>query len=149
MWSRATLSFPSNVWGHLLRLTKCWIWLPPNFDCSRTNIIIQTTIHHHLKYAVQFRSSHLINDTGKIKKVQQRVTKLIPSLCNKPHQDRLTNLGLYLLEAKILRSHLIVGFKILDGYDNVNLSFFLGQQKLQRATCVHASIKGFYFSIFF
>lgn len=55
--------------------------------------------------------------------IQQKATKLIPSLHNKPYENRLVNLGFNLLETKF-RAQLIEVCKIINGSDNAELNNF-------------------------
>ncbi len=74
----------------------------------------------HVEYAVQFWSSHHVKDIAKLKGAQRRATKMIPSLRNKPHEERLSHLNLFSLEKRRLRGKLIECFKVLNGFTNVD-----------------------------
>ncbi len=69
---------------------------------------------------MQFWSPHHAKDIAKIEGVQRRATKMIPSLRNKPYEERLSHLNLLSLEKRQLRGKLIECFKILDGFANVD-----------------------------
>ncbi len=47
---------------------------------------------------------------------------MIPSLRNKPYEERLSHLDLFFLEKRRLREKLIECFKILNGFTNVDLT---------------------------
>ncbi|CAF1010461.1 unnamed protein product [Brachionus calyciflorus] len=56
-----------------------------------------------------------------IERVQRQATKLVKNLRNKTFQDRLISLGLMNLEDRRARGDLIQMFKIVNGYDQINL----------------------------
>ncbi len=60
-------------------------------------------------------------DIAKFEGNQRRVTKMIPSLRNKRHEERLSHLNLFSLEKekKKLRGKLMECFKVLYGFTNV------------------------------
>ena len=78
-----------------------------------------TYIRPHLEYCVQAWSPSLKKDVMALEKVQRRATKIIPSLRNKPYQDRLKALNLYTLETRRLRGDLIEVYKILHGLEGI------------------------------
>ncbi|XP_072023445.1 uncharacterized protein [Amphiura filiformis] len=51
--------------------------------------------------------------------MQRRATKLVPSLREKPYQERLEEFNLYPLEVRRLRGDLIEVFKILNGLEDI------------------------------
>ncbi len=71
---------------------------------------------------MQFWSPHHAKDIVKLEGVQRRATKMIPSLRNKPYEERLAYLNLFSLEKRRLRGQLIECFKILNGFTNVDAS---------------------------
>ncbi len=56
------------------------------------------TVRPHLIYAVQFWAFHHAKDIAKLEAVQQRFTKMIMSLRNKPYEEKLARLNLFSLE---------------------------------------------------
>ncbi len=72
-----------------------------------------------MQYAVQFWSPNHAKDIPKLG-VQRRATKMIPSLRNKPYEERLPHLNLFSLAKRRLRGKLIERFKILNGFTNVD-----------------------------
>ncbi len=46
-------------------------------------------VRPHLEYAVQFWSPHYVKDITKLEAIQQKATKMITSLRNKPYKERL------------------------------------------------------------
>ncbi|KAG7172005.1 hypothetical protein Hamer_G000976, partial [Homarus americanus] len=57
-------------------------------------------------------------DIVKLEAVQRRATKMIPSLCNEPCEERLEELILFSLKKRRLRDRLINWFKIFKGFTN-------------------------------
>ncbi len=47
----------------------------------------------HLDYAVKFWWPHHAKDIAKLEAIQRRATKMIPSLRNKSHEERLARLN--------------------------------------------------------
>ncbi len=50
-------------------------------------------VRPHLEYAVQFWAPHHVKDIVKLEAVQQRVTKMITSLNNKPYEESMARLN--------------------------------------------------------
>ena len=73
-----------------------------------------------LEYAVQFWSPTLQADIARLEKVQERATKLVPSVRLKGYERRRIELGLFTLEQRRLRGQLIETFKILRGVNEVD-----------------------------
>ncbi len=79
-------------------------------------IIVSATI---FGICVQFWSPHQAKDIAKLS-VQLRANEMIPSLRNKPYEERLTHLNLFSLESRRLRGKLIECFTTLNGFTNVH-----------------------------
>ena len=95
-----------------------------NFTYKSKDIVLPlylSLVRPHLEYAVQFWAPHLQKDIRKLESVQRRATKLIPSLRNKPYEDRLRALNLFSLTKRRHRGKLIECFKILKGFNNVDI----------------------------
>ncbi len=60
-----------------------------------------------------------LQKTAKFEGVQRRVTKMIPSLRNKPYEEGLSHLKLFFLEKSRLRGKLIDCFNIHNCFSNV------------------------------
>ena len=90
-----------------------------HIDKESFPILYKAYIRPHVEYCVQAWNPYLVKDIKAIEKIQRRATKLVPSLREKPYQDRLEELNLYPLEIRRLRGDLIVVFKILNGLEDI------------------------------
>ncbi len=70
----------------------------------------------HLEYVVQLWSPHHAKDIAKLEGVHRKANKIIPSLLNKPNDERLPHLNIFSLEKRRLRGKLTECFKILNGF---------------------------------
>ena len=75
-----------------------------------------------LEYCVQFWSPYYRKDMKKLKKIQRRVTRMIPRLRNKAYEERLEELNLFSLTKRRMGGDLIEVFKIFEGYSNLNVN---------------------------
>ena len=73
-----------------------------------------------MEYCVQAWCPYYQKDIAKLERVQRRLTKMIPSLRNKPYEERLKELDLFPLQHRRLRGDLIQVFKIIRGIDNMD-----------------------------
>ena len=89
---------------------------------SRATIITlyNSLVRPIMEYCVQAWCPYYQKDIAKLERVQRRVTKMIPSLRNKPYEERLKELDLFPLEHRRLRGDLIQVFKIIRGIDNMD-----------------------------
>ena len=84
-------------------------------------------VRSHLVYCVQAWRPHYRKDLDKLEKVQRKVTRMVEGLREYSYEDQLRILGLTTLETRFLRADLIEVFKILRGFENLDLDrFFSG-----------------------
>ncbi len=83
-------------------------WIKIKFSLRNIDVLpsYNSFVRPHFEYAVQFWSPHHAKDIVKMG-VQRRATKMIPSLRNKPHEERLPHLNLLPLEKHRLQGKLI------------------------------------------
>ena len=79
-------------------------------------------VRPHLEYAVQAWSPYFQKDIDELEKVQRRMTKLVPDLKNLPYETRCERLGITTLQKRRLRGDLIEVYKIIHGFENVNVN---------------------------
>ena len=84
-----------------------------NEDMFRS--LYKTLIRPHLEYANCVWSPLLKRDINTIEKVQRRATKIIPSLRDRPYDERLRGLHLPTLAYRRLRGDMIQVYRIMNG----------------------------------
>ncbi len=80
---------------------------------------------------MQFWAPQHAKEIAKLEAVQQRATKMITSLRNKPYEERLPQLSVT-LENRRLRGKIIEYFKILKGFTNVDASKMFSIDNISR-----------------
>ena len=98
-------------------------YIKRQFSSRKEEIVLSlmnSLVRPHLEYAVQFWHPYLRKDIERLKAVQKRATKLIPSIRNFGYERRLQKLELFSLETRRLRGQLIETFKILKGINNID-----------------------------
>jgi len=81
-------------------------------------------VRPHLKYCVSTWSSYLRKDIECLEKVQRRATKLVKGIKDKSYEDRLKMLGITSLEKRTVRGDMIQVFRIVKGFDLLNIENF-------------------------
>ncbi|PKU46120.1 hypothetical protein llap_3617 [Limosa lapponica baueri] len=67
-----------------------------------------------MQYCIQLRGPQYKKDMDLVERVCRRVTKMIRGLEHLSYEDRLRELGLFILEKRKLWGHLIVAFQYLE-----------------------------------
>ena len=102
-------------------------------------LLYKALVRPRMEFAIQAWSPYLKKDIEKLEKVQRRATKLIPTLAHLPYHDRLKHLGLTTLEERRNRGDMIETFKIIHGYDKVEVNGpFLQLDKNHQQTRGHS-----------
>ena len=83
-------------------------------------------MHPHVMYT-QIQNDAFCTGYHTIKKerIQEKVTKAIPRLRNKPYKERLKELNIFSLSKRRLRGDLIELFTICCGLDNINTNDYV------------------------
>ena len=83
-------------------------------------MLYKTYIRPHLEYCVPIWNPYLAKDIDKLERIQQRATKLVPSLTHLPYEERLKHLDLYSLYCRRQRGDLIEVYKLINHLSRVS-----------------------------
>ena len=98
-----------------------------SFECMDEEIfknLYLVLVRPLLEYCVQVWSPHLKKHVNLIEGVQERATRLIPSLRGKPYEQRLEALELTTLVERRFRGDMIETFKIMSNQEGVKRADF-------------------------
>ena len=86
--------------------------------------LYKTLIRPHLEYASVVWSPSTIRDQRRIEGVQRRATKLVSSVSELSHHERLRKLGIPSLQYRRMRADMLQVYKILHGIERINPDVF-------------------------
>jgi ribonucleases P/MRP protein subunit RPP40 len=115
----SNLSFDSHIATVINKANRVLGLLKRNFrhlDAHCLLLLYKAMVRSILEYAQPVWSPHLKKHITAIEKVQQRATRILPSLRNLPYAQRLKSLKLPSLVYRRLRGDMIEAYKILHDY---------------------------------
>lgn len=90
-----------------------------------------------LEYASCVRSPRLLQDNWAVESVQRHFTKRLTGMQQLSYVQRLESLGLESLEARRLRSDLVMTFKVIFNLVDVDASQFFVNRRSEKSTRGH------------
>ena len=94
--------------------------------------LYKAIVRPHLEYCIQAWRPYRKKDIDTLERIQRRATKMIPELRDLSYEERLKACGLTTLETRRLRGDQIEVFKILNGYENIDINMFFSLKKDSR-----------------
>lgn len=98
-----------------------------NFSRDVVLKLYKCLIRPRLEYAVQAWRPHLCKDIELIEGVQRRATKLVVGTRDMGYEERLKLLDMTSLETRRMRGDLIEVFKLLKGYEDIDVQKFFAK----------------------
>ena len=89
------------------------------FDAELVRLLYVSLVRPHLEFEVPVWNPYFKKDIEKLEEIQQRATRLVPTLKKREYLDRLNKLRLTTLETRRKRGDLIQFYKILNVLDHV------------------------------
>ena len=87
-------------------------------------ILYKSLIRPYMEYATTVWSPYLKKDIFALENAQRRATKLVPSIREKPYEERLLELGLPTLNYRRQRNDMIQVYKIMNQIDKLDKDLF-------------------------
>ena len=94
--------------------------------------LYKAIVRPHLEYCIQAWIPYRKKDIDTLERIQRRATKMISELRDLSYEERLKDCGLTTLETRRLRGDQIEIFKILNGYENIDINMFFSLKKDSR-----------------
>ena len=120
-----TLEFEKHIRGIVNKANRMLGLIKIGFNCldivSFKNLY-PVLVRPLLEYCVQVWSPYKQKYIDIIERVQERATKLVPSVRNLPYEERLKKLGLTTLVERRYRGDMIETYKILTGKEKIDPS---------------------------
>ena len=86
--------------------------------------LYKSLVRPHLEYAIQAWRPYKQKDIDSMEKVQRRATRMMEGLGGLSYEERLERTNLLSLEMRRLRSDLIEVYKIINGFEGLNVDDF-------------------------
>jgi hypothetical protein len=96
------------------------------FNFKLFNIVYPTYIRPYLEFATPVWNNLSEKHIKKIESIQRRATKMVIEIRTLKYEDRLRELGLTTLELRRKRGDLIQVYKIINGFDEVDIDMGTG-----------------------
>ena len=83
--------------------------------------LYKAIVRPHLEYCIQAWRPYRKKDIDKLERIKRRATKMITELRDLSYESRLLKCGLTTLETRRQRGDQIEVFKIMNGYEDVDI----------------------------